>query len=290
MSLKFRNTLGLLTEVNEVCGGRRHRGVPDGGPMDQISFALVLDMVLRHSHESLYELFGGTEAEVLAPSVAGVVGPDCKIRINNREVPINASYHLEQGDILTIPANRPWGPVYVGFNHVRSGGLFPFQQEVLVPFTCSIQETLPSQVSSPIRVLPGPDGYLSEGLFTEEFQVDHRSNRSGIRLRGSLPEVARLPHSIPIDVGAIQLPPGGSPIIIGPDGPTIGGYPIIGVVPFPDVTRIGYLAPGSAVRFNRTSIEEISQEAEVEVRRVRSISNRILCEASGFPEPPATQS
>jgi allophanate hydrolase subunit 2 len=48
--------------------------------------------------------------------------------------------------------------------------------------------------------------------------------------------------------GAIQLPPDGVPIVLGPDHPTTGGYPVVAVVVRRDQGRLLALPIGSAVR------------------------------------------
>ena len=50
--------------------------------------------------------------------------------------------------------------------------------------------------------------------------------------------------------GAIQLPPGGAPMILLADHQTTGGYPVAAVVARADHPRLGQLRPGDAVRFS----------------------------------------
>ena len=64
------------------------------------------------------------------------------------------------------------------------------------------------------------------------WRVGPASNRVGIRLDG--PPLARLDRgellSEGVVTGAIQVPPSGQPILLGPDHPTTGGYPVLAVV------------------------------------------------------------
>ena len=62
--------------------------------------------------------------------------------------------------------------------------------------------------------------------------------------------------SRPTAVGTIQVTPSGMPILLGPDGPTIGGYPQAAVVARVDLDRLGQLPPGAEVRFEAVSLEE----------------------------------
>ncbi len=43
--------------------------------------------------------------------------------------------------------------------------------------------------------------------------------------------------------------------MIGPDGPTIGGYPKVAVVLSADLAKLGQLGPGQAVRFAAVTAE-----------------------------------
>jgi 5-oxoprolinase (ATP-hydrolysing) subunit C len=50
-------------------------------------------------------------------------------------------------------------------------------------------------------------------------------------------------------IGAIELPPNGVPIVLGPEHPTTGGYPVIAVVASRDVGRFHARRIGGSVRF-----------------------------------------
>jgi allophanate hydrolase subunit 2 len=111
-----------------------------------------------------------------------------------------------------------------------------------------------------LRVLAGPHATAFDSqIFTSaSFTVSTRSDRVGVRLEERL-----FPHSIeltsePNGFGAIQATPAGELVIIGPDGPTIGGYPKIGYVISADLDVVGQLRPGQKVRFSLVSQEEAS--------------------------------
>ena len=65
--------------------------------------------------------------------------------------------------------------------------------------------------------------------------------------------------------GAIQVPPDGRPIVLGPDHQTTGGYAVVGVVISADLPILGQLRPGSPVRLKATDVA--SAQAAVDVRR-----------------------
>lgn len=115
----------------------------------------------------------------------------------------------------------------------------------------------------PIPLCPGPrsdalDTAEWDAFYRAAFTVSHSVSRVGYRLQGPvLP--SRLPADLPSEpacAGAMQLPPEGQPIVLMSDFPTIGGYPIIGVIP---ACALGWLAqrvPGAAVHFERVSIAD----------------------------------
>lgn len=107
----------------------------------------------------------------------------------------------------------------------------------------------------PIRLVPGPrdDWFVDpNALVGTDWVTSERSDRIGVRLSGP-PILHRWPNrQLPSEGtarGAVQIPPNGQPVILGPDHPVTGGYPVIGVVLDSDTDAIAQLRPGRAVRF-----------------------------------------
>jgi allophanate hydrolase subunit 2 len=91
------------------------------------------------------------------------------------------------------------------------------------------------------------------------FTVSHYLNRIGIRLHSE--NQSEFAHSLelpsePSQVGVVQITPNGEAILIGPDGPTIGGYPRIAIVPFFAIGFVAQLKPSDQVRFHEISLQE----------------------------------
>ncbi len=59
--------------------------------------------------------------------------------------------------------------------------------------------------------------------------------------------IAELP-SEPTLPGAVQVPPDGQPIVLGPDAPVTGGYPVVGVLADADLDVLAQLRPGTLLR------------------------------------------
>jgi len=106
-----------------------------------------------------------------------------------------------------------------------------------------------------LRVWPGPQLRLfangdRELLFNEPWTISSESDRVGYRLTGA--PLTSMPGQIlsePVRVGTIQVPENGLPIVTMRDGPTVGGYPKIGVVDPRDLDWLAQCRPGQRVRF-----------------------------------------
>ena len=124
-----------------------------------------------------------------------------------------------------------------------------------------------------VRVLYGPHG--APDFFTQndiativaaDWQVHYNSNRTGVRLMGPKPQWARADggeaglhpsniHDNPYAIGAVDFT-GDMPIILGPDGPSLGGFVCPFVVIAADLWKIGQLAPGDRLRFVPVTIDD----------------------------------
>ncbi|MDG4786802.1 biotin-dependent carboxyltransferase family protein [Micromonospora sp. WMMD1102] len=107
-----------------------------------------------------------------------------------------------------------------------------------------------------LRVLPGPraDWFTDDAvriLGAECYRVSVHSNRIGVRLDGpALPRrIGGELRSEGVVLGAVQVPAAGSPVVFLADHPTMGGYPVIGVLHPDDLPQVAQAAPGSPVRF-----------------------------------------
>ena len=109
---------------------------------------------------------------------------------------------------------------------------------------------------APSRCAPWP-GRAPTGCATpatlarNTWTASSRSDRVGMRLEGGRLDRAR-PGEIPSEGmvrGAVQVPPGGEPVLFLADHPITGGYPVVAVVLDADVDRAAQVRPGQAVRF-----------------------------------------
>jgi urea carboxylase len=116
-----------------------------------------------------------------------------------------------------------------------------------------------------LDVVPGPhadDQLLDPSdldlLYTTSWEVHFNSARTGVRLIGPRPTWARPDggeaglhpsniHDTPYSVGAVDLT-GDVPILLGPDGPSLGGFVCPATVTTEERWKLGQLRPGDRVR------------------------------------------
>jgi urea carboxylase len=157
-----------------------------------------------------------------------------------------------------------------------------------------------------IGVLYGPHGAPDffcdsdiEMLFATDWTVHHQSDRTGVRLIGPKPLWARLDggeaglhpsniHDNAYAVGTIDFT-GDMPIILGPDGPSLGGFVCPATIVHAELWKMGQLRPGDTVRFHAVTFaqaEAMAREIEDAVASLRSLLP-LLPAGSGRPVEPA---
>jgi len=117
-----------------------------------------------------------------------------------------------------------------------------------------------------IRVIYGPHGapeYFTEGyierFFATDWEVHFNSSRTGVRLIGPKPEWVRESggeaglhpsniHDNPYAIGAVDFT-GDMPVILGPDGPSLGGFVCPVTIIEADLWQLGQLKAGDKLRF-----------------------------------------
>ena len=123
-----------------------------------------------------------------------------------------------------------------------------------------------------IRVIYGPHGapeYFTESyietFFATDWEVHFNSSRTGVRLIGPKPEWVRADggeaglhpsniHDNPYAIGAVDFT-GDMPVILGPDGPSLGGFVCPVTIIEADLWQLGQLKAGDKVRFHPVSVE-----------------------------------
>jgi biotin-dependent carboxylase-like uncharacterized protein len=129
-----------------------------------------------------------------------------------------------------------------------------------------------------IRILEGPQRDLFspeswERFLGENFAIASASDRMGYRLAGPPLEHAADPAmpSEPVCPGAVQVPQGAPPIVLMPDGPTVGGYPKLAVVISSDLGKLAQLRPGDRPCFTPVTLEEALAARRLAAERLNRV-------------------
>jgi urea carboxylase len=156
-----------------------------------------------------------------------------------------------------------------------------------------------------IAVLYGPHGapdfFTSadiETFFTCQWQVHYNSSRTGVRLIGPKPAWARRDggeaglhpsniHDTAYAVGAIDFT-GDMPVILGPDGPSLGGFVCPATIALVDQWKIGQLRPGDRVHFHAVDAAEAQQRLQAQDAAIGSLSAAPAAPASADSRRPRT--
>jgi urea carboxylase len=140
--------------------------------------------------------------------------------------------------------------------------------------TANLSETTRPVITNEwaLRVIYGPHGAPDfftqkdiETFFFHSWEVHYNSSRTGIRLIGPKPEWARKDggeaglhpsniHDNAYAFGTVDFT-GDMPVILGPDGPSLGGFVCPATVIQADLWKLGQLRAGDKVRFVPVSLE-----------------------------------
>lgn len=248
---------------------RRRYGVPVGGPFDRESAALANALVGNQHSFPICEISGIIELQANKKSVFALVGTDAP----------QSRISLDSGSrYLCNSSGRFYLAIPGGCEETLARGMSfhgsGHGSRVPIRLADTPTSLINRTVTCELRFTVGPqaDRFDMEQLSGQTFRVSRAIDRLGVRLGCDTP----LAHTIelpsePQCPGVIQVPPSGLPIILGPDGPTLGGYPKIAVVIDADLDRVGQLQPEDAVRFVPISLEgarqmRIEQTARLERR------------------------
>lgn len=249
--------------------GRLASGVPPSGPLDPTAFAAAnlrvgnapgvacievpLGALRVVAEAACVASIDGEPALALSPGDEIVVsaatravrylaiagGLDVPLVLGSRSTLVVAGFGglegraLRGGDVLPVGATRP------------SGGESAAAPTVADP-------------PDPARLMvrPGPHAALLgeeawERLLATTWTVSRRSDRVGTRLDGAaLPRRAGdVLGPSPMLRGCVQITSDGTPVVLGPDHPTTGGYPVLAFVSGASRAMLARLRPGRALRF-----------------------------------------
>jgi urea carboxylase len=177
---------------------------------------------------------------------------------------------LRTGDVLRL--FRPAA--------ASEAGRLPRLPDALVP---------PLTGSWELGVLYGPHGAPDfftdadiDAFFRADWKVHHNSARTGVRLIGPKPTWARPDggeaglhpsniHDNAYAIGTVDFT-GDMPVILGPDGPSLGGFVCPATVVRAERWKLGQLRPGDTVRFRRLSLAEARRRDEAQEQTLATLA------------------
>ncbi|MEQ1821561.1 MAG: hypothetical protein ABL949_03540 [Fimbriimonadaceae bacterium] len=222
----------------------RRFGVPPGGPFDRESFARA--QVLGCEIDTFEIGYFGAELEAAQSGCIAMAGARRPAQLGDKSISANGIYPVHPGLTLRLGFPEVGVRSYVAF---YPGRVLKAEQ---------VFEQPESIAAAPLRVIAGPHAeHLDFPAFLRlRYHASTHLDRVGLKLATcpSLRASKEFP-SEPQCVGAIQVTPEGIPIIIGPDGPTLGGYPKVAVVATVDHNRLAQIRPGQEITFEEVSID-----------------------------------
>jgi biotin-dependent carboxylase-like uncharacterized protein len=270
----------------------RSIGLPRGGAMDPLALAAANAVAGNAAGAAAIEWALGAGTLRFDAETVIVVGGRADVQVDGREAAPFAAIAVKAGAVLSVTPKPDGRFVYLavrggidvpellgsrstylpgGFGghegrRLKTGDRLPVGPARpgarLDPDNVFRLEEAPPAVVA-LRVTRGPQWFRFDAATRAEFfagvyDVSPASDRMGYRLSGPpIPsrETATLPSEAACP-GAVQIPDDGQPIVLMPDGPTVGGYPKLVVVVRNDLRLLAQRPPGCQVRFVEVSLEE----------------------------------
>ncbi|HET9874213.1 MAG TPA: 5-oxoprolinase/urea amidolyase family protein [Mycobacterium sp.] len=272
--------LALVEDLGRV--GLAHLGVTRSGAADRRSHQLANRLLGNPDDRATIEVaFGGFSARVHGGDVdIAVTGADTDPAVNGVVFGTNSIHRARDGEVISLGTPQSGLRTYLG---VRGGidvkpvlgsrsydvmaaiGPSPLRAGDLLQVGTHTGEypeidqapvaTIADDVVE-VRVTPGPRDDLfvdPDVMVRTNWLVTNRSDRVGMRLVGMPLEYRWRDRQLPAEGatrGAIQVPPNGFPVILGPDHPVTGAYPVVGVVTEEDIDMLAQVRPGQTVRMH----------------------------------------
>ncbi len=285
-------TPGIFTTVQDL--GRPNAlssGVSTGGAMDRFAHRAANLLVGNEEGAATLECtLRGPHVVAVHSCLAAITGGDFDLRLNGSAAPAWTAIFLSEGDELTFGGRLTGGRVYLavaggiaadrwlgscstnliagrGGMHgrvIEGGDVIGLATARSAPSVSGrhLAENLrPAYADHVLHAIPGPHvRRLTDAgrkqLFGSSFKVSRESDRMGYRLEGpTLETTGDELLSFGLVAGAVQVPPGGRPILLMADHQTAGGYPVVAAVAGASMPVAAQLIPGDEVRFAEISVD-----------------------------------
>ena len=287
---------GIYTTVQDKGRwGYQEFGMPVTGAMDDYSLRVANILVGNDEYDAALETtLNGPEISFNVDAVIAITGANMIPKVNGNIVPMWRSFKLSKGDVLSFEITREGTRGYIAFaggldipavmgslsTFVR-GGIGGYEGRKLKSndeinlrnSDVSLQELVNRVI--PIKYIPkydencsvrailGPqnDCFTEDNIqkfFNSEYEVTNEADRMGYRLSGPALEHKAGADMISdgINLGSVQIPGHGMPIVMMADRQTTGGYTKIATIISIDMPLIAQLKPGDKVEFEKIDVLE----------------------------------
>ncbi len=266
--------------------GYLSKGVPKSGFLDEVSAAKANLLVGNRVDAPCLEcIASGLVCKFLDYAAIGWYGARVDSSINDVAQAGNFSAFVAPGDVLSISKPKKGNITYLAvrggfhgekilgsastFLKAKWGGIHGRR---LLPgdmlFSARISNLSHPHQFEPddgvfdkkVRIIKGPECLMTDWrqLLTSDWKISSQSDRTGLRMQGkNLPLFQDHEMlSSPLDIGTIQLPPDGKPIVLLNDGAATGGYPRIASVIKADLPVLVQKPINAVLRFQEVDLNK----------------------------------
>lgn len=255
-------------------------GVPRSGAADRAALRLANRLVANDDEDAaaIEVLLGGLAVRARGLRTVALAGAAAPADVDGTPVGHHSVFTLRPGQTLTLGPPPTGLRTYLavrggldvgdvlgsvatdtlsglGTAPLRTGDVLAVGPEPEFPWLLDVAPVAPpTDTTVTLRAVLGPRAdWVADAaaLADTTWTVSSRSDRVGMRLEGEAlrrTDRRELPSEGMVR-GAIQVPPGGEPVVFLADHPVTGGYPVVAVVVDADVDRAAQARPGQSVRF-----------------------------------------
>jgi urea carboxylase len=190
---------------------------------------------------------------------------------------------------------------------LRTGDVLHTPPDVEMTSAASVPTSLQPTIQNEwqLRVIYGPHGapdfFTDQDIvtfFETDWEIHYNSSRTGIRLIGPKPNWARDNggeaglhpsniHDNAYAFGTVDFT-GDMPVILGPDGPSLGGFVCPATVITADLWKLGQLRAGDKVRFVPVSVESAVRIESEQNLQIESLEPKDLLSTQSQLQSPIT--
>lgn len=296
---------GILSVIQDLGRyGYQSLGISPAGALDYRSAMLANQILGNDLNAAVVEqnIQGLTFESSVDTSIA-TAGAAMPFFINGEPMPIGRGISIAKGDVVefgnTTENMRTYLAVSGGFivedvlgsaaTHTRSnmGGQDgrALQKGDYLIINGNVPDELPKVLAEPlayadtiIRLVKGPNFVQFteesiEKLLNSSYKITRSNDRMGIRLEGEALATTSGIHDIvsePTQIGNVQVPKNGQPIILLSDRQTTGGYTRIATLAKVDIPKIVQLRPGQHIQFELIDLKEASDLYKADLNKINN--------------------